>query len=292
MIWLVGDKGMLGSEVRRGLDAKSLACVSTDKEVDVTDVDALRAFSSDKGITWIINCAAYTAVDKAEEEPQAAHALNARAPENLACLAKEKGAKIVHISTDYVFDGKATTPYRESDPTGPLGIYGQTKADGEELVRKCCPESFIIRSAWLYGRDGNNFVHTMLKLMTERERVRVVADQWGSPTCALDLSNAILSIVASGKEEYGIYNYSNEGETTWYGFAVALKEEAIAAGFLSSDCIVEPVDTSQYPTKARRPAYSVLSKEKIKQVFDIAIPHWRTSLHCYLRESFSALRTI
>ncbi len=285
MIWLVGNKGMLGTELTHLFEVNKMHYVGTDREVSILDLEAMRTFTKDKDISWIVNCAAYTAVDKAEDEVELCRALNAQGPENLGTLAREIGARVLHISTDYVFSGtpfleKGTPrPYREDDQTGPTGVYGKTKQEGERLLMAAALNSIIIRTAWLYGKHGNNFVYTMLRLMKEREAIGVVADQRGSPTWAYDLASAILHLINLPKEKLspGIYHYTNEGETTWYDFAREIYRLGREQGLLERDCVVNPLTTDQYSTKARRPAYSVLSKEKIKAL-GVTVPHWQDSL--------------
>lgn len=296
MIWVVGSKGMLGTELCRQLEEVGIAFVGTDREVDFLDAGALKAYWGDSHLRaptrlpagdshpdWIINCAAYTAVDKAEDEPELCRRLNAEGPANLARLAAEAGACLLHLSTDYVFDGSGGCPYREEDPVGPTGVYGRTKAEGEEAVRGFCPRSVILRTAWLYGRDGPNFVYTMLRLMRARESIGVVADQRGSPTWAADLARAIRSIVGAEPPRFGTYHFTNAGETTWQGFALEVERLGREAGILERPCRVEALTTAQYPTKARRPAYSVLSKEKIVADFGVTVPEWRQSLEAFIR---------
>ena len=221
MIWLVGNKGMLGREVESLPQNKELPYIASDQEIDITNLDELRIFSADKPISWIINCAAYTAVDKAEDEPvpDLAFKINAAGPHNIAEIANNKGAKLIHLSTDYVFDGTKTGAYVETDPPHPLGVYAQSKYQGEVNFAETLSEYFIIRTAWLYGKQGNNFVTTMLRLFKERDEVSVVGDQWGSPTYAPDLAAVILKIISLNSDAYGIYNFTNEGKITWYDFA-------------------------------------------------------------------------
>ncbi|AEJ18692.1 dTDP-4-dehydrorhamnose reductase [Gracilinema caldarium] len=288
MIWIVGNKGMLGTELTQYLQNQGLPVLGTDREVSFLDPDALSAFAQDKPIFWIINCAAYTAVDKAEDEEDLALRLNAEGPENLARLAQNIGARLLHISTDYVFSGTpqlqfdAPRPYREDDPTGPTGAYGRTKEAGERRVLAVAPSSLIVRTAWLYGAHGPNFVFTMLRLMKERDRIGVVADQRGTPTWARDLAAAIHGLITKPEVPAGIYHFTNDGECTWYDFALAIRDEARTLGLLDKDCTVNPLTTDQYPTKARRPAYSVLSKDKIKAL-GIPVPGWRESLVEFLK---------
>lgn len=220
----------------------------------------------------LVNCAAYTAVDKAESEKELAMLVNAEAPGVLAAICRESGCRFIHISTDYVFDGKGHSPYREEDPTAPASVYGLSKREGETNTMEANPDSVVIRTSWVYSEHGKNFVKTMMRLMREHGRVGVVNDQYGSPTYARDLAECILQIVESGQWQPGIYHYSNEGDITWHDFAVAICE------IIGSDCTVDPITTDQYPTPAPRPAYSVLSKDKIQRNFGIRLLPWRQSL--------------
>jgi dTDP-4-dehydrorhamnose reductase len=284
MIWVIGKDGMLGSELARQLDLVSAEWTGTDREVSITSLAQLRETSTRRHPMWIVNCAAYTAVDRAEEEVGAAYSLNSDGPGNIGRIASEAGAQFIQISTDYVFDGTATAPYREDTPVRPLGVYGASKAKGEVAALKQCADTYIIRTAWLYGRTGSNFVRTLLRLMTERDLVRVVNDQHGTPTNAGDLARVIIEITGKDLRRPGIYHYSNEGQTTWYEFALAIREEAMEAGILRKTCEIVPISTAEYPTKTRRPQYSVLSKSKIADAFGLRIPQWRESLHTYFRD--------
>jgi len=288
MIWIIGNKGMLGQELSGLMTAQGIEHIGTDREVSILDPEALSGFvhavqREGKHISAIVNCAAYTAVDKAEDEPELAFALNVTGPEHIARLAQSLGARFIHISTDYVFDGKATRPYREDDPTGPTGVYGKTKEEGEKRVISAYHGAIIIRTAWLYGRHGPNFVYTMLRLMRERTELGVVADQRGTPTWAYDLAGAISTILRCEAPEPGIYHFTNEGETTWYDFACEIYRQARDLDLLDHEVAIRPLTTDQYPTKARRPAYSVLSKEKIKHAFGLCIPQWNISLQAFLK---------
>jgi len=283
MIWLIGNKGMLGTELSLLLEKENLSYTGTDKEVDITDINAIREFVKKNDlIKWIINCAAYTAVDKAEDDAQICNLINAQGAGNIAAAAKETGAVIIHISTDYVFNGRGNKPYKEEDETDPIGVYGMSKRDGEIKILNANERSYIIRTAWLYGEHGNNFVRTMLRLMNEKESISVVNDQKGSPTNANDLAQTIIEFIkqsGSGKTiPCGIYNYTNEGEITWYDFAREIYKQAKAAGILTKDCDVKPCTSADFPAKVTRPAYSVLNKAKIKNALGINIPVWNDSL--------------
>ncbi len=278
MIWLIGNRGMLGSDVEKLLVRRSLPFMTSDIDVDITDPAALRAFAGQQDIEWIINCSAYTAVDAAEDERDRAFRINADGVLNIARLAEEKGAALIHVSTDYVFDGEKPGAYREDDATNPVGAYGASKLAGEQRIASAMKRYFIIRTAWLYGRTGKNFTLTMIRLFGERDEVRVVADQWGSPTYTGDLAAAIVKIVEDGSARYGIYHYTNEGRTTWHEFAVEICAQARRHGLIDRDVRVTPVTTAEYPTKARRPKNSYLSKEKIVRELGVRCRDWREAL--------------
>ena len=276
-VLVTGSRGQLGSELRE-LAARTglMKLFFYDlPELDITDRDGVNRVCSEHDIAAIVNCAAYTAVDTAEEEPEAAFRVNRDGSSVLAGAAKERNALLVHVSTDYVFDGKSFLPYRESDPVSPLGVYGRSKWEGEECIRRIAPSYMILRTSWLYSSYGNNFVKTMMRLGREREQLNVVFDQVGTPTFAADLAAAVISILDrydSGRVYAETYHYSNEGVCSWYDFAkVIMKTKGLK-------CTLQPVETSEYPTKAERPHYSVLHKGKIKQHWALDIPHWQESL--------------
>ena len=285
-ILITGSNGQLGSELRLlepGYPQHTF--VNTDiAELDITDERTVAAFVSKNNIDIIINCAAYTAVDKAESNADKAHLLNALAPEYLAKAIEKRGGRMIQISTDYVFDGTAHTPYTEDCPPCPCSVYGSTKLEGERRVTAACRHAIVIRTAWLYSVFGNNFVKTMIRLGRERDTLGVVFDQVGTPTNAADLASAIMQIVESGKmgnvgEASPVFHYSDEGVCSWYDFTKAIHRLSGITG-----CRVSPLHTADYPTLARRPAYSVLDKTKIKQTFGIGIPHWEESLAGCIRK--------
>lgn len=282
MIWVIGDRGMLGTELREELERRGLPFVGSDRETSILDDGAMRAFAAGKGISAIINCAAYTAVDKAEDEVELCTAINAEGPEHIGRVGRELGARVIHISTDYVFDGSATRPYREDDPVSPLGVYGKTKAEGEARLLAACPGSVIVRTAWLYGLHGPNFVYTMLKLMNSKPRIGVVADQLGSPTWARDLAGALVEFADPERHPEGIYHFTNEGVTSWHGFALEIHRLGRKLGLIERDCEVAGIGTEDYPTKAARPAYSVMSKEQTSRELKRRIPIWEASLAKFL----------
>lgn len=296
MIWLVGTAGMLGQEVRKALEGVNIPLVATDREVDFTNFSVLEGFYNEKvtsqgqKLDWIVNCAAYTAVDKAEEDRELCFKLNVTGPENLGRLALKTGARVLHISTDYVFDGKGildTTgnrrPYREEDPTGPQGYYGLTKAQGELGLLAADPRSLVVRTAWLYGAGGPNFVFTMLRLMKTKESLGVVADQWGTPTWAADLAIALTELMSKKDTPAGIYHFTGEGVTNWHEFALEIQKLGVKYGVLEKSCPVNPLTTDQYPTKTVRPAWSVLDKSKIKSLLQSPIQDWKGNLEHFFR---------
>jgi dTDP-4-dehydrorhamnose reductase len=278
MIWIVGCQGMLGKELSELCTSLGMSYTETDRECDITDLKALQSWVKDKKINWIINCSAYTAVDKAEDEEQIAYSINATGAGNIASIAASIDAKMIHISTDYVFAGDATVPYMEEDPVKPAGAYGRTKSAGEEFVTKNNPKSFIIRTAWLYGRHGNNFVHTMLRLFKERDSINVVNDQYGCPTWTRDLADVIVKIIKNDSKEFGIYHFTGSGKITWYDFAIQIYEQAKNKGLVLKDCTINAIDSEAYPSKVKRPKYSVLNTQKISSLLGISISDWKDSL--------------
>lgn len=288
MIWLIGNRGMLGSEVERELAAEGIDYTATDVDCDITDRIAVREQLSECQAAWVVNCAAYTNVDGAEDDEKTAFRINAQAVENLADACDDSGASLIHISTDYVFDGSQASPYTPEDKMNPIGAYGRSKAEGERRLRQALERHVIIRTAWLYGINGKNFVSTMLRLFETKDELTVVSDQHGSPTYAVDLARAIRQILAhspdDGNTHFGTYHYANEGKTTWYEFACEILRQSVRAGITSQEIPIRPVTSAEYPTKARRPEYSYLSTDAIKNTFDLAIPDWQDGLTRYLEE--------
>jgi dTDP-4-dehydrorhamnose reductase len=283
-ILVTGANGQLGSEINKisGQFPEMEFSFTDVAELDITNSGKVAKFMSEFKPEYLINCAAYTNVDKAETDLEMATLLNATAVGILAGQSAKTGCKIIHISTDYVYDGNGPRPYREDNPVDPQSAYGRTKLEGEILCRKFNPESLIIRTSWLYSAFGNNFVKTMLRLGNEKSELGVIADQIGSPTNAADLASAILTIISSvagGEKPFhsGIYHYSNEGVASWYDFTKAIFEIA------KIDCLVKPIATEDYPSLVHRPAYSVMNKSKIKLIFGLQIPHWRDSLTEYFQ---------
>ncbi|RNL77863.1 dTDP-4-dehydrorhamnose reductase [Sinomicrobium pectinilyticum] len=280
-ILVTGASGQVGSELKKlSVSRKEDFLFVSRDMLDITHAGNVRKFLEKHPVEAIINCAAYTAVDDAEDNPERAAQVNSEAVEIFAGICKEKQLKMVHISTDYVFDGQKNSPYFEEDPAAPLGIYGKTKWEGEEAMRRINPpRSVIIRTSWVYAPGGNNFVRTMLKLGKEKDVVKVVDDQVGTPTRAGDLAAAILEILPGlDNKEVRTYHYTNEGVCSWFDFAKAVME------YGKLPCKVIPVPSSEYPTKAKRPKFSVLSKQAFKRDFKMDIPYWRDSLREYLEE--------
>ena len=276
-ILVTGANGQLGNEMQ--VIAASYPnyhfLFVTKQQLPIDDINAVKKYFGANNIEACINCAAYTAVDKAETETATAFLVNANAVGYLAAVCKKHHALFIHISTDYIFDGTATVPYSEDHPVNPVNAYGASKLKGEELAVLKNPGSIFIRTSWVYSSFGNNFVKTMLRLMSEKESINVVADQVGCPTYSADLAAAIMKIIdqsSMDKIKSGIYNFSNLGVINWHQFATAIKELS------GSNCIVNPIPAVQYPTPAKRPNYSVLDTTKIQQTFNVAVPEWKDSL--------------
>lgn len=281
VVWVTGAHGQLGQCLQSlASQLPQYHFVFTNRtQLSIDNPEAINIFFAETPIAWCINCAAYTAVDKAETEVETAMRINGTAVGYLADACFSNGAKFIHISTDYVFNGLAHTPYKETDAVDPVNQYGASKLFGEQMAVAANPDSIIIRTSWVYAPHGHNFVKTMLRLMAQKESISVVNDQWGRPTYAMDLAAAILHIIQQPNPQSGIYHYSNSGEPiTWYDFAVAIK------AFTNSPCAVLPTDTAGYPTLAKRPAYSVLDTTVIEKQFNLTIPHWKESLQVCLQQ--------
>lgn len=289
-ILLIGAAGQVGQELAKTLAPLGEVAAVDRSQLDLTDLSAIAQTIETQRPSLIVNAAAYTAVDKAESEPELAHRINAEAPEMMAKTAAKQGATLIHISTDYVFSGQASSPRAETDKTGPLGVYGKTKLAGEAAIRAALDEHIILRTAWVYGTQGKgNFLKTMLRLGKERETLSVVSDQVGSPTWAKDIAEAIADLGSKATSDqtpnaFGTYNYTNSGVASWYDFAIAIFEEAAALDFPLKVQSVKPIATADYPTPAQRPAYSVLSGQKIARLLGRDAPHWRRSLRAMLKE--------
>lgn len=275
-VLITGSNGQLGSEIKELATCyKNLECIFIDQsELDICDAEALNTFITYNHINSVINCAAYTAVDQAEKNPKIAEQLNAKVVLYLVNALEKVSGKLVHISTDYVFDGNHSRPYKESDPVSPISVYGKTKRAGELAALNSSIDAIVIRTSWLYSAYGNNFVKSMLRLGNKKESLKVVFDQKGTPTYAKDLAKICLDILSDENSmnisnKRSLYHYSNEGVTSWYDFATTIMKIS------NIDCKLIPIKTKDFPTEAKRPMYSVLDKSKIKSDFKITIPHWK-----------------
>ena len=283
MIWVTGCSGMLGAEICRGLLRGKKDFIGTGSELDISDFEKAESFSYDKNISAIINCAAYTSVDKAESEPRAAEKANVAGPENLSRIAEKKGAAIIHFSSDYVFDGTSTAPYKEDDPVSPLGIYGATKAEGDDRIRRSQSLHYIIRTSWLYGDGENNFPAKIIRLLNSRDEIKVVDDQKGSPTFCRTVSDAVIKIIGRLGTDMqipgGTYNLTDSGEATWFDFAREIRRLGIECGAVkNTECRITACTSEEFNSIAKRPHYSVLDKTKIRQTLKIMPPDWKDSL--------------
>lgn len=278
-VLVTGAHGQLGSEIKAMIARMNLPFrfFFTDADtLDITDIRQIDAFMADHEIHYLINCAAYTAVDRAETDVEKATAINSTAVANIARVAVKYGVKVIHISTDFVFDGASTIPYKETMAAQPLSVYGRTKLAGEEALQAMGGDWIILRTSWLYSEYGTNFVKTMIRLMQERERLTIVDDQWGGPTYAADLAEMVIHILQFAEEQEwktGIYHFSNKGETTWFGFAEEIKK---LAGITTCELI--PISSDEYPSAAERPAYSVMDLSKTTTAFHVEIPKWEEAL--------------
>jgi dTDP-4-dehydrorhamnose reductase len=282
-VLMTGAAGQLGRALLKTAPPTA-EIKAADTELDIRDLAAIQKALSDFAPTAVVNAAAYTAVDRAESERELAFAVNAAGVENLARAAHGCGARLLHISTDFVFDGRKSSPYLPSDETQPLNVYGASKAEGEKRLRALAGEApVIIRTGWLYAAEGQNFVNTMLRLMREKHSLEVIADQVGTPTWAWGLAQVIWNVVQHPKIT-GTHHWSDAGVASWYDFAVAIQEEALALGLLSRAVPIRPIATSEYPLPARRPAYSVLDKRSLTEVTGMAPAHWRANLRTMLGE--------
>ncbi|MBS7567026.1 dTDP-4-dehydrorhamnose reductase [Mucilaginibacter sp. Bleaf8] len=273
-----GSSGQLAQCLKQVVAEQHIKDVSFFPGTTVSEADALESIFAEQQPAYCINCAAYTAVDKAEDETEEARRVNKDGAANLATACKKHNTVLIHVSTDFVFEGNSPHPLSEADQTNPINVYGLTKLEGELAIAEALPAHYIIRTSWLYSEYGNNFVKTMLRLGREKEELKIIADQVGTPTYAIDLAKSIFAMIAGDKGQYGIYHFSNEGVTSWYDFAKAVFD-------ISHTSIrMYPVRTAEYVTKATRPAYSVMDKAKIKQNFSIEIPYWRDSLELCIKK--------
>ncbi|MFM7715806.1 MAG: dTDP-4-dehydrorhamnose reductase [Microcystis sp.] len=287
-VLLIGAKGQVGQELQVTLQSLGEVISIGREELDLTNSEKIGQLIREIHPDYLVNAAAYTAVDKAETEPDLAYSINAIAPKIMAESAEKIQAKFLHISTDYVFDGRKNTPYLETDLTNPLGVYGQSKLRGEEEIKTVNSQAIILRTAWVYGSYGkSNFVKTMLRLGKEREELKVVVDQVGSPTWAKDIATAITHLLINVDNPPGIYNFTNSGVASWFDLTKAIFEEAKISGIPLKIQRVIPITTAEYPTPAVRPAYSVLSGQKISQQLGYIPPYWRDSLKAMLNQLFN-----
>jgi len=288
-ILVIGGHGQVGTELVQQPEAFNFKVVAPpSSELDITKPDSIQHCIDRKDIGMVINAAAYTAVDKAESEPDRAFAINRDGAGNVASACAEFEIPLIHLSTDYVFDGSKKTPYTEDDPLSPLGMYGESKAQGEQAVQQSYQQHIILRTSWVYGLQGHNFVKTMLRLGTERNELRIVADQYGCPTSARDLGTVILNIagqiLAGNDTHWGIYHYCGAGQTNWFEFARAIFDQAallaknVESAKRYSSLQLSPITTDEYPTPAQRPPYSVLDCARIQEIFDIQQARWQESL--------------
>jgi dTDP-4-dehydrorhamnose reductase len=287
-VLITGATGQVGRALLKSAPPEVAAVGMTRAELDIGDEQAVMSSIQSHQPDLIINTAAYTAVDRAESEPQFAERANSLGPHHLGVAAAAMGSRLLHLSTDFVFDGTGSRPYTTDAPTNPLSVYGRTKLAGEEAVRHALPDkSVVIRTAWVYAAEGSNFVRTMLRVMAAKGSVRVVADQVGSPTAADSLA-AVIWAIAARPDLNGIYHWTDMGVASWYDFAVAIAEESAALGILPAEVRVDPIATEEYPTAARRPAYSVLDKRPLLAQLSIPARHWRGNLRSVLKEIASA----
>ena len=280
MIWVIGKNGMLAQDIIEAFYKNNIEYTATASDVDITNIDILNNFSKDKNIKTIINCSAYTKVDLAEDEKDICYKINGEGVKNIAEIASNMKADLIHFSTDYVFDGENTKPYTEEDKTNPINIYGKSKLEGEKQAL-ALSNSIVMRISWLYGIYGKNFVYTMINLMNSKESIKVVNDQFGSPTYTGDVAEVVLDFIQKNNFDYGLYHYTNEGNISWYDFANSIYKIGKEYNVINNDCKINPCTTEEYPTKAKRPKYSVLSVEKIKKYAKIY--HYEYSLNNFFK---------
>jgi len=283
MIWLIGSKGMLGTHMAEMFNERNIPFVGSDIDLDITDEKQVFDFVSARSFSHIINCAAYNAVDNAEDDVENAFRLNGSALKHLSKAANQAGACLIHFSTDYVFNGNKESGYTENDKPLPETIYGASKLEGEKNIRRLCERYFLIRISWLYGPHGKNFVHTMLNLFKEREMVSVVNDQFGSPTYTGELVGFVCDLVARENRQYGLYHFSGECVASWFEFALEIYRLSSKYKIIEKAVAINPVDSSHYPTKAKRPAFSYLIKDKIFTTFGYRPKGWKETLENYIR---------
>jgi len=289
-IWITGCNGMLGHEFADACSRSNITWVGSDREIDITDRDSISHFASLHQPQWIINCAAYTAVDKAESEHDLARLLNVEGPGNLAELANRLGIPLIHFSTDYVFDGFRERPWCEDDATNPLSFYGLTKRDGEKRIFAATDRFFLFRISWLYGQFGSNFVRKILRLLREQDVLRVISDQRGAPTWAQTLVENIVSIIVRNEARYGIYHYADDGIISWHEFATAIRDISLDLGLITNTVPIEAIPTEAYPLPAQRPRNSAFDKSRVRDMLNFKLHHWRKNLATFLAQERDASR--
>lgn len=282
MIWIIGNQGMLGRYVEEEFIKNNILTYGSDIDVDITKIKSLKNFVKDKHIEWIINCSGYTNVDQAENEKEKAMKINYYGIKNIVKICQLNDIQLIHISTDYVFDGKNTFFYSEKDKTNPINFYGKSKLKGEKYIEKNLQKYIILRTSWLYGKHGKNFVNTMIELFNKNDTINVVNDQFGSPTYAKDLAKTIYKIIKKQVYIKGIYHYSGEGQITWYQFCKAIYNIVKKNNIIQKEIQIKPIPSKEFKTLANRPKNSYLSKEKIRYYFKINIPEWEESLKKYI----------
>jgi len=287
-VLITGSAGQVGSELVKLAPADFEVVGYNSSELDITNAQQVQQIVAEQAPALIINAAAYTAVDKAESDAERAYAVNETGVKNLAEAALAIGISVFHISTDYVFDGTAAEPYKETDPVGPTGVYGASKLAGEQALANSGVKHIILRTSWVFGAEGNNFVKTMLRLGKERDTLGVVADQHGCPTSAASIANVLWQLAQKftevGELPWGIYHFSNAPATTWHGFACEIFKQAVEAGFLERAPVVNPIKTSDYPTPAKRPAWSVMNCSNLVNLLGSAVPGWQQELSAVLHQ--------
>lgn len=281
-VLVTGAKGQLGQDVLKKLQDSGHEVIEASREnLDLSILESVADRIAEYNADWVVNCAAYTQVDKAEEDVESAFRINRGAAKEIARGVEHTQGKLLHISTDYVFDGKKSSPYKEDDNTNPLSIYGRSKLEGEHEIKKILPNAIILRTAWIFGEHGNNFVKTILRLASEKRELHVVNDQIGSPTWTVDIAKAIVELI--DKNEQGVYHFSSEGEVSWYDVACEVVNIAKQLNYEIKTENILPISTDEYPTLAKRPEYSVLSNIKIKEIMKSGIPDWKTSLYSMMK---------
>ena len=281
MIWIIGGNGMLGKHFEFVLQTNKIPYIATDKEVDITEIENLQNFIKDKTITWIINCSAYTAVDLAETEKLNAIAINSKGVENIASISKQLNIPLIHFSTDYVFDGEKQTEYTEDDTLNPLTVYGETKAYGEIFIQKICEKYFIFRLSWLYGPAGDNFVFKMIRQFVDKKHIRIVNDQFGSPTYTGEVVSAVLNIILTNSDKYGLYHFSGRGgKISWYEYCMMIHK------FFKPQKLIcfEQVKSDYFKTAAKRPKNSYMDCSKFEKTFNTQINNWWDTLETFIEE--------